>query len=573
AENVAANGRHRRRRFARHRHGLFERLGDVRFRNHVLNGGRVRAGNAKDVADGDDARHAQRLARMVAVRPRIDDDESAPPRVVLAHQRQAGGGLLVPLDDDVLEQLAEARLHRALVAPVDVEVVGDGALLPDVAVGLHEHHARRVAELAARGDQLFERGEPGLESGEVLLARTHPARAGVVFAASRGERCLLLGVPHPDRVQRLVRAAQRVARGDAVRLDFLHLDEDVGFLDVELGERLADAAPLRRGVLHRVPQRRERIQDDVDLCPRGVDGSFGHVDPLLRARQRFARIREHRGRLVARAFRLGAGLFAGLDRQARRLAACLEVADLVGDLRRPRRERRRLLTVEVHLLLPSVDVELRRMRALADGRRVTVRLGLLDAEPRQVRLHLRDPRGGGGFALAPREQHLLPPPQLVAQPLVAPRLRRLALQRAALLLHLEHDVVHAREVLLRGLELQLRGAAARLVLGDARRFLDQLAAIGRPRAENHADLPLLDDGVGLGAEARVHEQLVDVAQPADFAVDQVFALARAIEPARDLDVAREGLDDLLEARTGPGRRRGMMAVAIAVAIAMAVAVA
>src|SRR5204862_2277548 len=91
------------------------------------------------------------------------------------------------------------------------------------------------------------------------------------------------------------------------------------------------------------------------------------------------------------------------------------------------------------------------------------------------------------------ELHLLPAPQLVAQPLVAPRLRRLPLQRAALLLDLEDDVVHAREVLLRGLELQLRGAAARLVLGDAGRFLDQLPPIGRPRTEDLANLALLDD--------------------------------------------------------------------------------
>ena len=117
-------------------------------------------------------------------------------------------------------------------------------------------------------------------------------------------------------------------------------------------------------------------------------------------------------------------------------------------------------------------------------------------------------------AVPPREQHLLPAPQLVAQPLVAPRLGRLTLQRAALLLHLEDDVVDAREVLLRGLELQLRGAPARLVLRDAGRFFDQLPAIGRPRAEDLADLALLDDRVGLGAEAGVHQQIVHVAQPA-----------------------------------------------------------
>ena len=122
-------------------------------------------------------------------------------------------------------------------------------------------------------------------------------------------------------------------------------------------------------------------------------------------------------------------------------------------------------------------------------RRALIRFGLLDAQAAQVRFDFGDARRGrrlalarvgqarprrfdavGQLAIPAREQHLLPAPQLVAQPLVAPRLRGLPLQRAALLLDLENDVVDARQVLLRGFELQLRGAAARLVLGDARRL-------------------------------------------------------------------------------------------------------
>ena len=75
-----------------------------------------------------------------------------------------------------------------------------------------------------------------------------------------------------------------------------------------------------------------------------------------------------------------------------------------------------------------------------------------------------------------------------------------------------------------------------------------------PRAENQADLALLDDGVGLGAQARVHQQLVDVAQPAGVTVDQVFALARAIQPAGDLDFAN-GLEQVDAGRACSGRCR------------------
>ena len=81
-------------------------------------------------------------------------------------------------------------------------------------------------------------------------------------------------------------------------------------------------------------------------------------------------------------------------------------------------------------------------------------------------------------AVAVGELDLLPAPQLVAKPAIATRFRGLPLQRAALLLDLEHYVVDACEVLLRGLELQLRLAAAALVFRAAGGSLAPLAAVG-----------------------------------------------------------------------------------------------
>ena len=49
----------------------------------------------------------------------------------------------------------------------------------------------------------------------------------------------------------------------------------------------------------------------------------------------------------------------------------------------------------------------------------------------------------------------LPPTQLVTQPAIPARLRRLTLQRASLFLDLMDDVVYAVQVLLRSLQLQL----------------------------------------------------------------------------------------------------------------------
>ena len=107
--------------------------------------------------------------------------------------------------------------------------------------------------------------------------------------------------------------------------------------------------------------------------------------------------------------------------------------------------------------------------------------------------------------------------------------------------------------MLRGFELQLGRTAARLVLGDAGGLFDQLAPIGRARAQDHPDLALLDDGVGLLPEARVHQQFVDVLQPARLAIDQVFTFARSKQPAGDLDLAGRRFDEL-----------GMVAIAVGV---------
>ena len=540
--------------------------------------------------------HAQRLARVIAVRARIDDDEAAAAGVVLADERQARRRLLVALDDDVLQQVAEAGFDRALVAAVDVEVVGHRALLADVAVGLHEHHARRVAELGAARRELLERRQPRLDAGQLLLARrarrARATRARARAVASSDSRARALEPRRARAPSARARSASAAAARSASTVS--RLAAQIVLLDVELAERLADALVLRRRVLHRVPQRGR---------PRSAPRTPRSAPPRrrLRALRSAAapaacsslRRRQHRRGLVARALGLGAApagaprarCRAGSRRASRsRSSSPISVA--------ARGERLGLLAVELQLLLPAVDVELAGVRVLADratrgcrprparcagaprsastsatrAAAAASRSRASASRVRAVSMRLRQ------LAIAAGEQHLLPAPQLVAQPLVAARLRRLALQRAALLLDLEDDVVDAREVLLRRLELQLGGAAARLVLGDAGGFLDQLAPVGRPRAEDHADLALLDDRVGLGAEPGVHQQLVHVAQPAHFAVDQVFALARAVQAPRDFDVARERVGELLEIVAWPLPLPLPLPLPCAVAVAVAVAV-
>ena len=89
----------------------------------------------------------------------------------------------MPLDDDVLQQIAETGLDRALVAGIDLEIVGNRTLLSDVAVGLYQHHACGVAELGAARRDLLQRGQAGFVRGELLLAAAHVPRAQFVLAA------------------------------------------------------------------------------------------------------------------------------------------------------------------------------------------------------------------------------------------------------------------------------------------------------------------------------------------------------------------------------------------------------
>jgi len=70
-------------------------------------------------------------------------------------------------------------------------------------------------------------------------------------------------------------------------------------------------------------------------------------------------------------------------------------------------------------------------------------------------------------------------------------------------------------------------------LGDARRLLEDLAAVSALDRQYLVDLALTDDGIALAAHAGIHEQLVHVTQAHALLVDVVFTLAAAVIPAGD----------------------------------------
>src|SRR5262249_8000647 len=76
-------------------------------------------------------------------------------------------------------------------------------------------------------------------------------------------------------------------------------------------------------------------------------------------------------------------------------------------------------------------------------------------------------------------------------------------------------------------------------------LLEDGAPLLRGGLQQHIDTALLDDAVGVGAGAGAEEELLDVLEAAGLAVDEVLALAGAVDAARDLHLASVGGQDVL----------------------------
>ena len=126
---------------------------------------------------------------------------------------------------------------------------------------------------------------------------------------------------------------------------------------------------------------------------------------------------------------------------------------------------------------------------------------------------------------------------LALQRLVLLRLARLPLQRSELAPHLVHDVAHAHQVLAGGVELALRLVALLLVARDAGRLLDEDAALVGLGGQDVIELVLVHDRVRARVGAGPGEEIEDVAQPGRLLVQQILALAGAVQASGDADLA------------------------------------
>src|SRR5690606_31567858 len=96
------------------------------------------------------------------------------------------------------------------------------------------------------------------------------------------------------------------------------------------------------------------------------------------------------------------------------------------------------------------------------------------------------------------------------------------------------DVAEPREVLFGASQPASRFDLLGFEATDPGCLFEDRPAILRIGLQHAIDLALLDQAVGVDADAGAADQIADVFQAARGAVDQVFALATAIDTARDV---------------------------------------
>ena len=247
---------------------------------------------------------------------------------------------------------------------------------------------------------------------------------------------------------------------------------------------------------------------------------------------------------VARA--LGGGLVARLRLGAQRLDLVFEPLDQHLAARRVRgllrlqfgQPRARLGRAGPAL----IEVQFQRVEARAYVGQFGVERRCARRSRDALGIHLVEVRAQALALFAPRGRRAQ-----VAEDLEVPQPRRcapVALGAPDLRLELGNargdladEVADADAVVLGLLEPAQRLSLASEELADAGGLFEQAAALGRLLGEHRVDLALRDDRVRARPETGAHEHLDDVAQPDLRAVDEEFALARAVGAARHLHFA------------------------------------
>ena len=123
--------------------------------------------------------------------------------------------------------------------------------------------------------------------------------------------------------------------------------------------------------------------------------------------------------------------------------------------------------------------------------------------------------------------------QLLLHFQIFPGLFGLDLQRLQLQLQFRDLIANAKQIVFCTLQLALGLLFSVAVFGDTGGFLEDFPAVTAFQRENFVNTALTDVGVALPAQARVHQQFIDVLQAGRLAIDIVFAVAGAVIPPGD----------------------------------------
>src|SRR5882762_7434723 len=115
--------------------------------------------------------------------------------------------------------------------------------------------------------------------------------------------------------------------------------------------------------------------------------------------------------------------------------------------------------------------------------------------------------------------------QLFSELGVALGLGCLTLQRIQLPSYFVEDIVHPRQIQFRVFQTRFREPLFGFELSDPGCFLKNCAPVGGAAAQNLADASLFNERVGFRPEAGAHEKFLNVAQAAELAVEEIFAVA------------------------------------------------
>ena len=106
----------------------------------------------------------------------------------------------------------------------------------------------------------------------------------------------------------------------------------------------------------------------------------------------------------------------------------------------------------------------------------------------------------------------------------------LTCERSHLTLHLGDQVVETRKVDRRFVETPFRAATTIAIQTNARGFFEQFATVVRTIGQQRVDHPTLDDYARVGTKACTTHEILDIAQAARCAIQQILAFPRTHQP-------------------------------------------